>query len=228
MNESKPAEFAGFPVEMFSFYERLEADNSKAFWQANKPVFDEAVRAPTAALLAELAPVYGEFHTFRPHRDVRFSKDKTPYKTSTGSVAESEGGTMFYVETSASGLRTGAGFYSMAKDQLERFRNAADDDHRGRDLAKRCAAMEKRGYTLGAIGELKTAPRGFPKDHPRIELIRRKGLIVMQHWEIEAWVHTREVKQRLTSTWKSMAPVYEWLETHVGPSELAPEEAGRW
>src|SRR5215216_5014379 len=73
--------FRGWPAEAIEFYEGLEADNSKTYWQQNKVVYEELVRGPMDELLAELAPQYGEGRIFRPYRDVRFSKDKSPYKT---------------------------------------------------------------------------------------------------------------------------------------------------
>lgn len=220
--------FTGFPPEALTFFEGLEADNSKPYWQANKPRYEQAVRGPLLALLGELAPEYGDFHTFRPHKDVRFSKDKTPYKTNTGSVAEGEGGTTYYVQFSAAGLTVGSGYYAMAADQLDRFRRAVDDDHRGTEVAALGAALVRAGYTLGAINELKTAPRGYPKDHPRIELLRRKGLIAMRSFAPAPWLHTRRAKDRVVQAWRDAAPLSAWLDTHVGPSELPPEELERW
>src|SRR5256884_8720761 len=73
--------FGGWPAEAIEFYEGLEADNSKTYWQENKAVYEELVRGPMDALIAELAPEYGEGRIFRPYRDVRFSRDKSPYKT---------------------------------------------------------------------------------------------------------------------------------------------------
>jgi uncharacterized protein (TIGR02453 family) len=220
--------FSGFPAEALAFYEGLEADNSKPYWQANKPVYDRAVRLPLQLLLAELEPVTGPFHTFRPNKDVRFSKDKTPYKTNTGSVAEGDGGTMYYVEFSAKGLRVGVGYYAMAADQLERFRAAIDDEHRGTEVDALCRALVGRGYTIGAISELKTAPRGYPKDHPRIELLRRKGLIAMRHWDPAPWLATAAVTKRVRGAFADGAALSAWLDTHVGPSLLPPDEAHRW
>jgi uncharacterized protein (DUF2461 family) len=73
--------FRGWRVDALEFFEGLEAENSKAYWARNKPVYDREVRAPMEALLAELEPDWGEGRIFRPYRDVRFSKDKSPYKT---------------------------------------------------------------------------------------------------------------------------------------------------
>ncbi|TAL12327.1 MAG: DUF2461 family protein, partial [Frankiales bacterium] len=76
--------FEGFPEEALVFYEGLEADNTKAYWTDHKALYDRTVKAPMEALLAQLEPEFGPATFFRPYRDVRFSKDKTPYKTHAG------------------------------------------------------------------------------------------------------------------------------------------------
>ena len=95
--------FTGFPAEAVTFYEGLGADNSRAYWQANKDVYSRSVRGPMDSLVEELAE-FGPFHIFRPNRDVRFAKDKTPYKDHVAAYGEGEGGTGYYVHFSATGL----------------------------------------------------------------------------------------------------------------------------
>jgi len=222
-----PARFTGFPREAISFFEGLAADNTKSYWQANKPVYEASVKGPMVALLAELDE-YRPFHVFRPYNDVRFAKNRPPYKEQIGAYGESEGGAGHYVQLSASGLTVGAGYYAMASDQLERFRAAVDDDHRGTEIAGIVAALHKAKLTTGAISELKTAPRGYAKDHPRIELIRRKGLIASRSWPVVGWLHTAKVVERVRAAWTEMAPMNEWLDANVGPSQLAPEDLERF
>jgi uncharacterized protein (TIGR02453 family) len=220
--------FRGFPQEGMDFFARLEADNNKQFWQASKTIYEASVRGPMEALLAELEDEFGAFHVFRPYNDVRFSKNKAPYKTQIGAVAEGEGGCSFYLHVDANGLYVGCGYYHMASDQLDRFRQAAIDDARGQDLERRCAALAKQGYTMSAMEELKTAPRGIPRDHPRIELLRRKGLIAGKQFAAAAWMHTAKAKAKVADTWRGAAPVTNWLDENVGPSTLPPENAERW
>lgn len=215
--------FRGIPIDAFDFYARLSADNSRSFWQANKPVFDTAVKAPITDLLGELAD-FGPFHVFRPHRDVRFSKDKTPYKDHIGAYGESQGGAGFYVQVGADGMVIGSGYYEMASDQLQRFRVAVDAHHTGTDIAHICDRLSADGFTLTAISELKTAPRGFAKDHPRIELLRRKGLVMTRQWPVAKWMHTAAAATRIRAAWDAAAELNAWLDTHVGPSTLAPDD----
>lgn len=142
--------FDGWPDEALSFYEGLEADNSKAYWVAHKATWESAVRAPMLALSASVAEEFGELVAFRPYRDVRFSKDKSPYKTAMGAMTEGDGGELFYVEVAAAGLMAASGMYHMATDQLARHRAAIDDDAHGAELEGIVAALEAAGYTLGA------------------------------------------------------------------------------
>ena len=215
--------FSGFPTEGIEFYEQLEADNSRAFWQANKHRYDEFVKQPMIEL-TEALDEFGPFHMFRPYNDVRFSKNKPPYKTQQGAYGESEGGAGHYVQFSATGLMVGGGYYAMAKDQLERFRAAIDGDATGSELAALVADAERRKYSIGAIGELKTAPRGYPKDHPRIELLRRKGLIAARQFGLPKWIHTAAAAKRIRDSWTGAADLCAWLDAHVGPSTLPPDD----
>ncbi len=224
MRSVAAARFSGFPADAFAFYEGLEADNSKAFWQANKERYKDVVRGPMDALLALVDVEFGPFHVFRPYVDVRFSKNKAPYKTHIGAYGESEGGAGFYVQVSASGMLAATGYYAMASDQLDRFRRAVDDEARGTELEGLVRQAEKGGFSIGAISELKTAPRGVPKDHPRIALLRRKGLMGSKTWTPATWMHTAKSADRVVAVWRAFAPVNEWLDAHVGPSTLPPDD----
>ncbi|BAJ31326.1 MULTISPECIES: DUF2461 domain-containing protein [Kitasatospora] len=211
-------DFRGWPAEALEFYEHLEADNSKTFWAAHRAVYDEIVLAPMEALLARLEPEFGPGRVFRPNRDVRFSADKSPYKTNIGGYLESGG----YVQLSADGLACGLGYYFLAADQLARYRAAVAEDVPGAELERVVAAVRAAGPRVVGRNSLKTAPRGVPKDHPRIELLRHKGLIAWQEWEPAAWLGTARAYGRVTAFLRAAAPLHEWLENHVGPSELPP------
>jgi uncharacterized protein (TIGR02453 family) len=217
-------EFTGFPREALSFYVGLRQDNSKAYWEANKAVWSSQVLAPMEALLTELT-AYGPFHRFRPYRDTRFSKDKTPYKTQIAAYGESEGGTAHYFHLSADGLMVLSGYYRMMPDQIARFREAVADA-RGEVLPALIADVEKRGLFVdhGGHDPLKRVPRLFPADHPRGDLLRWKGLTSGIDFGAPPWLHTTTAKQRIVETWEAAAPLNTWLDRHVGPSrELPPE-----
>ena len=213
--------FRGWPVEALEFFEGLEEDNSKAYWQRNKDVYETLVRAPMEGLLAELEPQWGKGHIFRPYRDVRFSKDKSPYKTNIAAVI-GDG----YIQLTANGLGVGSGMYQMAPDQLERFRRAVDDDRSGKRLVAILTKAREAGLRAEGHDILKTTPKGYPKDHPRVELLRYKGLITWREWPAAAWLGTRKAKDRIVSFLQDSKPLNAWLRTNVGPSTL-PDDRRR-
>ncbi|MFG1700406.1 DUF2461 domain-containing protein [Nonomuraea sp. NPDC049309] len=211
--------FTGFPDEAFMFYEGLEADNSKTYFARHRDLYEEAVRASMQALADELEPEFGAVRLFRPYRDVRFSKDKSPYKTHQGAFAGRMPGIGYYVEVSADGLFVAGGVYSTASDQVARYRAAVDEDISGKPLAALAERLEAAGYEL--MGDrLKTRPKGFGEDHPRIGLLRHRTLYAGVRWEPEPWVHTSEVRGRVERAWRAFGPLVEWLCTHVRGSEL--------
>src|SRR4029453_4043886 len=141
--------FRGWKAEALEFFDGLEADNSKAFWERNKATYESLVRAPMEELVAELAPK-GNGRIFRPYRDIRFSKDKSPYKTN---IAATVGDG--YVQLSASGLAAGAGMWEMAPDQIERYREAVDRTASGRKLERVVADAREKGVEITGHDELK-------------------------------------------------------------------------
>lgn len=212
--------FAGWPVEGVEFYEGLAADNSKVFWQKHKAVYDDCVRAPMEQLLAELTDEFGPAKLFRPYRDVRFSGDKTPYKTSCaatlGGGPGQAGPGQAYVSFSADGLSAGGGLYLPDAAALQRYRAAVSREKSGSELAVIVVALREAGYTTMAHEVLKTAPRGTGADHPRIELLRHKGMAMMKSWPAGAWLGTAAAKDRVVSTLRAAGGLSEWLTRNVG------------
>lgn len=208
--------FHGWPIESLEFYEGLEADNSKAYWTDHKAAYESHVLAPMTELLEELADEFGDGKIFRPYRDMRFSADKSPYKTNIGATL-SRGG---YVQLSAQGLAAGTGYYVMAPDQIDRYRKAVDDERTGTQLQRSLSALEKQGIEITARDALKTAPRGYAKDHPRAELLRNKGLIAWHEWPVEQWLETAAAKDRIVWFFRVALPLREWLDAQVGPSDM--------
>ena len=217
--------FRGWSPAALDFYRRLEAENTRPFWLANKATFDQEVRAPFDALSDLVAEEFGPLHVFRPNRDVRFSKDKSPYKTRCYGVAEGERGEGYYVGISAQGLSVGSGAWMMAKDQLARYRAAVDDPETGPELEALVAEVRKQRLHIEAQ-PLKTAPRGYPRDHPRIELLRAKSLAGVRDFEPAAWLGTPKAADRIIATWRATAGMNAWLAEHVGPSTEPPSD--RW
>ena len=205
--------FTGFPPAALDFYDDLEVDNTKTFWEANKAVYAESVAAPMKALTAALEEEFGPAKIFRPYRDVRFSKDKTPYKTHQGAYVAVAPATGYYVQVGAPGVRTGGGFYDATPARLASIREAVAHDRHGPELETVLAALQKKGWEVGG-DRLKTSPRGYDADHPRIELLRHKSLTVTRHHGFEPYVHTPELLDHVRADWREINPLIEWLLRH--------------
>ncbi|GAA3091066.1 uncharacterized protein (TIGR02453 family) [Kribbella aluminosa] len=202
--------FTGFPAAALDFYDDLEMDNTKSFWTAHKHVYEESVRAPMAELMAELEEEFGAAKLFRPYRDVRFAKDKTPYKTHQGAYVAVAPATGWYVQVSAPGVRVGAGFYDASSDRLARIRTAIADDRRGKQLEKILANLAKAGWSIGG-DKLKTTPRGYDPDHPRIDLLRHKSLNVGKSYGFDPFIHTPTLTTHIRTDWQATKPLITWL-----------------
>jgi uncharacterized protein (TIGR02453 family) len=212
MVETRPVTFRGWPSEALEFYEGLSADNSKSYWTAHLPVYENQVRAPMEELLAVLEPEFGPGKIFRPYRDVRFSKDKSPYKDHLAASLPSAG----YLQLSQDGLAVGSGMYQMSPEQLDRYRRAVASDLTGPLLVAVIAKIEKAGIGVQGHGTLKTVPRGYPKDHPRLGLLRHKGLVCWKEWPPAAWLGTAAAKDRVAEVLRAARPLREWFADHVG------------
>ena len=208
--------FTGWPSEAIDFYDGLEEDNSRDYWMANKATYETAVKEPMVQLLSELEADFGPAKIFRPNRDVRFSSDKSPYKTAIAASLANGG----YIQLSAAGLGAGRGMYMMAPDQLERYRDAVAADATGEELVALVTAARRASIDVSGRDSLKTAPRGYPKDHPRVELLRHKGLVSWKQWPAGPWLATRKAKSRVIDFLHAAKPISDWLDAHVGASTM--------
>ncbi len=204
--------FSGIPFAALDFYEELESDNSKVFWTAKKQVYEVAVRVPVQALAVALEPEFGPGKLFRPYRDVRFSADKTPYKTSQGAWFEDSG---MYLQVSAAGLFVGGGRWRSSPEQVGRLRQAVDDDRHGPVLAETLLTLTKAGFAVGGE-QLTRVPAGYPKDHLRADLLRYKTLTAHFDLGAPAWLTTAETKDRVAAAWRQIGPLVQWLRDYSG------------
>lgn len=208
-------EFAGFPEAALDFYDDLESDNTKSFWAGHKDVYEAAVRTPMTALVTALEDEFGSAKVFRPYRDVRFAKDKTPYKTSQGAFVARGPATGWYVELSAAGVRVGVGFYEASSARLARIREAVAEDRRGAELVGILATLQAGGWELGG-DKLKTTPRGYGVDHPRIDLLRHRSMTLAKSYGFEPVIHTPELLARVRADWRAATPFVEWVSDNAG------------
>ena len=146
--------FSGWPEEALDFYDGLAVDNTKSYWTEHRAFYEDKILRPMTELTEELAAEFGEPKIFRPYRDVRFSADKTPYKTHIGATVGHTG----YLQLPAQGLGAGAGMWQMGPDHLARYREAVaedgpgnklEEDHR-RDRAGRRHRARPRRAQVGA------------------------------------------------------------------------------
>ena len=210
--------FEGFGERAVEFYEGLEADNSKAYWTDHKAVYDADVREPLLALAEELGPEFGPGKVFRPYNDVRFHKDRPPYKEQAALVV-GDGGAVHYLALSTGGLFLAGGCYQTASDQVQRLREAVADERTGPPLTRAVGTLRRAGWEVGGA-TLVRVPKGFDPVSPRADLLRHKTLTAARTYAPAGWLHEREALDRVRAAWRELAPLQRWLHDHVGPSRL--------
>src|SRR5438105_9305645 len=156
------------------------------------------------ALLAEVEGEFGPTKIHRANRDIRFSADKSPYRTDI--AAMTAGG---YVSLSASGLSAAAGWYMVEKPELERFRAAVAEESSGAELAALVDSLERDGYQVRGE-ELKLVPKPHTRDHPRERLLRHKRLYLVRSFGLQPWLGTHEALDRVVEVWRAAQPVTRW------------------
>ena len=203
--------FKGWPVEAVEFYEGLEADNTKTYWQEHKAVYERCVKAPMDELLAELADDFGSGRVFRPvpRRPLQQGQDAVQAELRRPPARRVP------LVLGRRALRRQRPLHARP-DQLKRFRAAVDDGTSGSELESIVSTLRKDGYDVGAHEVLKTAPKGYPKDHPRIELLNQKGIVMSKSWPVGAWLGTRTAKGRVVACLDAARPLNAWLERNVG------------
>jgi len=225
--------FEGFADQTCSFFRRLAKNQKKEWFVAHKAEYEDGWQRPMLALLAEarglLDRAYphaelGEPHVMRIYRDVRFSKDKSPYKTwlgggiplaSSAKTKMPEAPSALYLHIGASELFAGAGLYMMDPTTLERFRRAVLDDARGRELDRITAKLVKKGCRFTAAETLKKAPKGIDPEHPRVEMLKRKGLVVVYPDLPRAKLTSRALLDEIVKASREAAPLVEWIQYAV-------------
>jgi uncharacterized protein (TIGR02453 family) len=204
-----------WPPEALVFLRELEENNDRDWFKANRGRYDRDLLEPARRLAAELSEL-GEPRFFRPYNNLRF-RPGPPLKEHIAMSIGGNAAASFYVQLSLDGLLVGAGLFHPAPDQLERFRAAIDDERRGRGFGRAIEAADAAGMTI-IPPALKRAPKGFPVDHPRIEWLRMKNLVVHDRHELGRWLHTRRAVERVATQLEASRPLVKWLGDNVGPS----------
>jgi uncharacterized protein (TIGR02453 family) len=210
--------FRGFPPGALEFLRELEDNNERDWFKANRRRYDELLVAPARELGEELeAAGFGRPHLFRPWNDTRFHPGP-PIKEQLGLAVGYKGAGGFYVELSLDGLFVAAGLHNPAPDQVERLRRLVADGRSAAPLLTAIASAEAAGLSLNEP-DLVRAPRGYPADHPRVDLLRRRALTVSQRHRLAGWIHRPAAGARIRRQLDAAAPLVRLLRERVGPTE---------
>jgi uncharacterized protein (TIGR02453 family) len=204
-------EFTGWRGDFKGFFLGLQVNNSKAYFESHRKQYEGDVKTPMVALLTDLEPEFGPARLSRPNRDIRFSADKSPYKTNIYATASAGG----YVALDAEGLVAGGGRHMMEPAQLATFREAVASKASGEKIAAIVSALRAKGYDVEGQ-ELKRVPPPHPQDHPRGDLLKHKRLIYWRRWAIEPWIATTKARERVRQAWHDGADLEAWLARHLG------------
>lgn len=211
------APFDGFAPDTLAFLRELHDHNHKAWFDANRERYERSVRGPMQALVDELQGLFGPGRLFRPNRDIRFSKDKRPYKES---VAATVGGrnavAARYLHLDTAHLFVAVGAHLLAGDALRNYRRAVEAKTGGAELVRIQRELEAKGYELGGK-TLKRGPRDADPDHPRLELLKHTGVTIQRAHPVGDWLFdASEVLPRVIATFGDAEPLVSWARAHLG------------
>jgi uncharacterized protein (TIGR02453 family) len=195
---------AYFDDDLAGFFDGLRRNNNREWFDAHRAEWERVVRVPIERLLGEVEPKYGPGKVLRQNRDVRFARDKSPYRTSAAMVAG-----LMYLRASDDGLELGGGLYRPTREQLDAARTVIDErPQAAAALEEILDDLEGKGYSITGPS-LRAAPRGFPRDHPRIELLRLQSFAALRRLPLRA---SRDV---IIATWDETEPLIRWLRKWV-------------
>jgi uncharacterized protein (TIGR02453 family) len=225
------ASFRGFDVDAMQFWHELASHMSKEWFAANKQRYQSVWVEPTMTLLREVArglkPAYkpvalAEPGVLRVYRDLRFSADKTPYKTHIAGVIRLAGGRIaeagnaaLYLHLGIEEEYVGVGCYRFDAPRFVRWRRAVIGAP-GAALLRIIASLRRKGYTPGGYESYARVPKGFAPDHPRSELLKYKGLICGFPAIPAGLLHQPRLARWLIAHAKATAPLVLWLRRHLG------------
>jgi len=207
------ATFKGWPEDFQRFFIGLELDNSKKYFEANRRAYEDSVKGPMVALLESLEPDFGPGKVFRANRDIRFSKDKSPYKTNIAADVGmgAKGG---YLSLDARGFTVATGRYMLSPEDIAKFRKKVAADASGTQLAAIVSRLAKSGYQIGGE-ELKRVPPPWPQDHARAELLRRKSLYAWKNYGLQPWLGSSSARKYVVKMWSDAQPLNDWFKKNL-------------
>jgi uncharacterized protein (TIGR02453 family) len=221
--------FSGFADPTFQFLKNLGRNNNKEWFQAHRSAYEDDLLEPAMEFIEAIGPLLAKFSPsvhaepriggsmMRINRDIRFSKDKRPYKDHLDMsfrCGDSKASPGYWFRLTPDRLVLGAGMHMLDKPELERYRKAVDARSSGAALGKTVTKVERAGYDLG--GEhYKRVPAGFPPDHPREALLRHNGVYAGTEMKLPAEVRTARFPSFCAAHYKKMVPLVDWLSANV-------------
>jgi uncharacterized protein (TIGR02453 family) len=227
LEEACMSKFLGFPREFISFFENLKKNNSKEWFENNRKDYEKYILHPSREFVIEMgkklrriAPEITAIpkinkSLFKIHRDVRFSKDKSPYKTYMGiwlwdgsrKRMESSG---FYLHVENKSILIGVGIKMFPKPILERFRQAVVDKKTGSELKKAVKKISDQGYLVDGK-HYKKVPRGYEAEHPNSEFLLYNGLTARIEEKVPDAFFSGAIIDYAYSHYRNMLPLHRWL-----------------
>jgi uncharacterized protein (TIGR02453 family) len=223
--------FAGFDRDAMQFWHELASEMSKDWFVANKQRYRSVWVEPMLTLLREVARglsrsykpyALAEPGVLRIYRDLRFSSDKTPYKTHiaglirlAGDPIAEAGIAALYLHLGVDEEYAGVGCYRFDGARIARWRRAVVGPP-GRALLRIIAGLRRKGYAVEGYEAYARVPKGFAPDHPRAELLKYKGLICGFPTIPAGLLHRPELARWLLGHARATAPLVIWLRRHVG------------
>jgi uncharacterized protein (TIGR02453 family) len=214
------SDFTGFTAETLGFLRDLKANNERDWFQANKKAYEAAVKKPSQAFadimageLEGLTDVPHKPKLFRINRDIRFSRDKTPYNTHIHILwSPADGGQgapawMFGLSTEYCTI--GCGVFEFPREKLETYRKTIAGSA-GDDLGKMIDGLKESGYRMSDPA-LKRVPAGFPDDHPYVELALHKGIAIWRDLEAPEAATRPEIAARCMAHFTELMPLWRFL-----------------
>ncbi|TME72134.1 MAG: DUF2461 domain-containing protein [Chloroflexi bacterium] len=203
--------FTGWKGDFRGFFLGLRTNNNKPYFEAHRRQYEDEVKSPLVALLADLEDEFGPPRRIsRPNRDIRFSADKSPYKLNIYADCEKGG----YIALDADGLVAAGGRYMVEDVQLKRLRAAVADNRSGTELVRIVDELRRKGYDVEGQ-ELKRVPSPYPQDHPRGDLLKHKRLIYWKRWPAGPWIATAKARDRVAQAWRDGAGLEAWCRKHM-------------
>jgi uncharacterized protein (TIGR02453 family) len=201
--------FSGFPPEAFAFFANLAKHNDREWFHAHKDVYERACREPMKALMAAIDPPLGAGWMSRINNDMRFNRERAPYKTRIEAGVKGH-----YVSVGAQGMYVGTGIYKPEPAALRRLRESMAADASGKKLQAIIAALRRKGYTVATHESSAGPPRGYPADHPRIELLKMKDIHAGRMLE-PAVLSTPKALALVKKVMADLKPFSDWMKSYV-------------